>query len=358
MTGTQVDLFLDSIIDAPIKDDRALMEHPFFSLQKRPRMEPFVYDNGAGVRVEVKPGAHGMATIWDKDLLIYIASILNDRIERGDVTDRTIRFPAYDFLKVTGRSTGPRAYKLFYDMLDRLQSTSIRTTIEAAGDKERLYFSWIETAKIIERLNKHGKKVMVGVEVTLNDWMYRSITQDRRVLTINRGYFSLTMGLERRLYELARKHVGNQAEWFIGLTRLAEKCGTTRVVRKFKADLRKAIERGNIPDYRLELIDQDSAKTPFKTSDGHPLVRFTPSRGKPKADIIEPEATAPPKPAGKPAALDASTYERARELFTGYDIYYLERRWQEWTEAKGATLKDPGRAFLAWCRTYTGNNPL
>jgi plasmid replication initiation protein len=353
MAETQVDLFLDQIIDAPIKDDRALMEHPFFSLQKRPRMEAFVYDNGSGIRVEVKPGAHGMATIWDKDLLIYIASILNDRLERGDVTDRTIRFPAYDFLKVTGRGTGPRAYKLFDDMLDRLQSTSIRTTIEAGGDKERRFFSWIESAKIIEKANRNGKKVMVGVEVTLNDWMFRSIVQDRRVLSINRDYFRLTMGMERRLYELARKHVGNQPEWFIGIKKLADKCGSLRETRKFKADIKKIIERDNVPDYRLELIESEAAKTPFKTADGQPLIRFSPRSEKP----VEIEAPTPEAPSGPPM-LSTKAYEDAREQFLGFDIYYLESRWQEWTVAKGSALKDPDKAFLAWCRTYTKNNPL
>ena len=60
---TQVDLLLDSLINAPLKDDRALMEFPFFSLEKRPRMEPLIYDDGK-VRIEVKPGASGLATIW------------------------------------------------------------------------------------------------------------------------------------------------------------------------------------------------------------------------------------------------------------------------------------------------------
>jgi len=354
---TQVDLFLDQIIDAPIKDDRALMEHPFFSLQKRPRMEPFIYDNGAGVRIEVQPGLNGMATIWDKDLLIYIASILNDHLEKGHVTDRTIRFPAYDFLKVSGRGTGAHAYKLFNAMLDRLQSTSIRTTIESGGDKERLFFSWIQSAKIIQRPNKSGKKVMVGVEVTLNDWMYRSIVQDRRVLSINRNYFRLTMGLERRLYELARKHVGNQPEWFIGLPKLADKCGSLRETRKFKADLKKVIARGEIPDYRLELIDAENAKTRFKPAGGKTLVRFSPLTAPPAVVIEPPPPRATSKPSGPPK-LTTAAYEDAREQFPGFDIYYLESRWQEWTVSKGGNLKNPDKAFLAWCRTYTKNNPL
>src|SRR5688572_7259008 len=36
MTGPQVDLFLDQLVDASIKDEQRLMEFPFFALQKQP----------------------------------------------------------------------------------------------------------------------------------------------------------------------------------------------------------------------------------------------------------------------------------------------------------------------------------
>jgi hypothetical protein len=35
--GPQLDLLADALRDAAIKDERALMEFPFFSLEKRPR---------------------------------------------------------------------------------------------------------------------------------------------------------------------------------------------------------------------------------------------------------------------------------------------------------------------------------
>ncbi len=353
MTDNQVDLFLDSLVEAPIKDDRALMEFPFFSLQKRARITPFTYDDGT-VQIVIEPGSKGIATIWDKDILIYLASLINDRIERGMDVDRTIQFYAHDFLKVTGRSTGKRAYELFQDALHRLRSTNITTSIESAGKKDKRGFGWIEDWRIIERINSKGKRVMAGVEVTLNRWMFNAVVKDRRVLTINRNYFSLTMGLERRLYELARKHVGNQPEWFIGLARLADKCGTTRKVRQFKADLRKIIERGNVPDYRVELIEPEDMKAPYKTNDGHPLVRITPLKGAP---VVIDEPVEQPKPSGPPM-LTAEAYEMARDEFPGYDIYFLEKRWQEWTQAKGGIINNPNKAFLAWCRTYTRNNPL
>src|SRR4051794_41696147 len=72
-----------------------------------------------------------------------------------------------------------------------------------------------------------------------------------RVLTINPRYFGLTMGLERRLYELARKHLGQQPSWQISLPRLAEKCGSRREVRKLEAGIVCIIEGGSLADYSI-----------------------------------------------------------------------------------------------------------
>ena len=252
MQDRQVDLFLDTLVNAPIKDDRALMEFPFFSLQKQPRMEPLVYDDGR-VQVRISPGERGLATIWDKDILIYVASLLNDRIERGAPVSRTMAFPAYDFLRLTGRGTSATVYEQLKDALFRLRSTTITTSIRSAGDTEDRGFGWIDSFRVLRRDLADGRRVMQAIEVTLNDWMFRAIVQERRVLTINPGYFGLTMGLERRLYELARKHLGQQAEWTIALPRLAEKCGTDRDLRKVKADMKRIIERNSLLGYRMTL---------------------------------------------------------------------------------------------------------
>ena len=252
MADKQVDLFLDSIVNAPLKDDRALMEFPFFSLQKAPRHRPLVYDDGK-VKIEVRPGDKGIATIWDKDVLIYLASIINDRIERGLTVERTVRFNAHNLLQVTGRGSGKRAYELFLDAMFRLRSTTIVTTIESGETKERRGFGWIETFRVLEKSQKDGRRVMAACEITLNDWMFRAIVKDRRVLTIDNGYFRLTMGLKRRLYELARKHCGHQERWVIALPRLIEKCGSVLEPRFFKPQLRKVIEDDDLPDYHVTM---------------------------------------------------------------------------------------------------------
>ena len=38
--GQQIDLFVESLVSAPLRDDRATMEFPFFALQKRPLLTP------------------------------------------------------------------------------------------------------------------------------------------------------------------------------------------------------------------------------------------------------------------------------------------------------------------------------
>src|SRR3546814_8832310 len=73
------DLFIPLMNDLPLKDQREVMERPFLSLQKRKRLKPIEYrspDGEAWVKVEAMP-AYGMATIWDADILIWAASVLN-----------------------------------------------------------------------------------------------------------------------------------------------------------------------------------------------------------------------------------------------------------------------------------------
>ena len=80
---------------------------------------------------------------------------------------------------------------------------------------------------------------------------------EKDILTINEEYFLLRKPLERRLYEIARKHLGVQKEWKISLDVLKEKCGSIRDKRNFKVDIKKACTSDTIPDYRLSLDDNE-----------------------------------------------------------------------------------------------------
>ena len=48
--------------------------------------------------------------------------------------------------------------------------------------------------------------------------------------------------------------------------------------------------------------------------------------------------------------LKTKTFELAREIAPGLDIYYLESEWREWAAGKEAEIKSPDAAFLGWIR--------
>src|SRR6478752_7331327 len=101
----QFDLFVPYLADLPLRDQRETMERPFFSLAKRKRLKPIEYTSPNGeIFVNVLPHQEfGMATIWDADVLIWAASVLNDRRKRGDNSpSRTLHFHPYDLLKTIG----------------------------------------------------------------------------------------------------------------------------------------------------------------------------------------------------------------------------------------------------------------
>lgn len=255
----QRDFFVADIFDWSPKDDTSSMEHPLFALKAGDR-KPRQYKRN-GITVTIKPGTDGRATIHDKDLWIYCISQLVEAINRGrEDVSRTVQFTAYDFLVTTNRDVGGRAYKLMGDMLSRLKGTVIETNIETAELRERRGFGLIDSWRVIEKDRKTQR--MVAVEVTLPDWLFRSV-QARQVLTLSRDYFRLRKPLDRRIYELARKHCGHQSRWCVSLAALHEKSGTTdSKLRKFRAAMKALVAANDLPDYRL-MFDAEADTVTF-----------------------------------------------------------------------------------------------
>ena len=133
------------------------MEFPFFALQKRPLLTPIIYQDG-NVSIRISPGERGIATIWDKDVLIYLSSLINAKIERGEEVSRTVRIAAYDMLRVTRRHTGKNGYQEIYDALFRLRSTTITTDIQSGGERETRGFGWIDSFRILTKESKIARR--------------------------------------------------------------------------------------------------------------------------------------------------------------------------------------------------------
>ncbi|KIZ48124.1 MULTISPECIES: replication initiator protein A [Rhodopseudomonas] len=239
--------------DASPRDQRDLMERPFFSLSKSPRTKPILYRaNDVEVQVFGMP-KHGMATIWDADVLIWAASQIVRAENLGLTTSRFFRFTPYQLLRGVGRPTGNQQYLLLKAALARLQSTVIATTIRNGEHWRRRQFSWINEW---EEMSTHSGRVE-GIEFVLPDWFYNGVIDRSLVLTIDPAYFRLTGGIERWLYRVARKHAGHQRQgWVFEVAHLHAKSGSLARGSDFALDIRRIAARQPLPGYRL-LIERE-----------------------------------------------------------------------------------------------------
>ena len=201
----QFDLFLPYIADLPLRDQREMMERPFFSLAKTKRVKPIDYTSPDGklwVNVSANP-SYGMATIWDADILIYCASILADMARRGiNDVPRKLHIMPYDLLRSIGRPTTGRAYELLAQSLDRLVATTIKTNIRAdaasvaasSRGRREATFSWLDGwNQLVDEKTERSR----GMTIELSNWFWEGVMMKGGVLAIDRAYFDITGGRER-----------------------------------------------------------------------------------------------------------------------------------------------------------------
>ncbi|MFG1392338.1 replication initiator protein A [Xanthobacter agilis] len=258
------------------RDAQDLMAYPFFSLSKTHRIAPIDFAAGdVSIRVEAVPD-HGMATIWDADILIWAASQIVEARDAGLRTSRFMVATPYEILRFVGRGTSLRDYQRLKAALDRLQSTTVSTSIRQPAEGRRHRFSWINEWK--ERTDRDGRPA--GIELVVPDWFYCAIVEDALVLTIDRAYFELTGGLDRWLYRLARKHGGHQHNgWRFDFRHLYLKSGSLSPFKRFAFELRDIIRRQPLPGYTLFLECDAGARTllAFEPACGQPVNPFVPS---------------------------------------------------------------------------------
>ena len=235
--------------DMALRDAQDLMAYPFFSLAKSRRTVPIRFEaGGVSLTVEGVP-EHGIATIWDADVLIWAASQIVQARDEGRPTSRLMVATPYEILRFAQRGTGQTEYLALRASLDRLQSTTVLTSIRQAG-KRMHRFSWINEWQ--EHVRPDGRSD--GVELILPDWFYSGVIQEALVLTLDPTYFQLTGGIERWLYRLVRKHGGRQRNgWRFDLRHLHLKSGSLQRYRDFALHLRALAARQALPGYRLAI---------------------------------------------------------------------------------------------------------
>ena len=137
------DFFVLDVLDVAPRSDMASMAHPIFSLSTKPEMRILRYENDGAV-VEIHPSSKGLATIFDKDVLIYCVSKLMHKKNQGESIGPQVRLTTHDLLVSTNRNTGGIVYQRLEHALDRLAGTHIKTNIETGDEKGDAEFRIIE----------------------------------------------------------------------------------------------------------------------------------------------------------------------------------------------------------------------
>lgn len=331
------DFFVLDVVDVVMRSDMASMEHPLFSLHTKPDRRTLRYDNGAAT-LRIIPGDVGLPTIFDKDILIYCISHLMHRKNRGEEISRHVRLTTHDLLVNTNRRTNNLAYQDLLPALQRLRRTSFETSITTGAESSVREFSLIDEFEYNRKGSMHADRLRY-MEIVLSDWLFRSITA-AEVLPIHRDYFRLRSAIDRRVYEIARKHCGTeQRTWRIGMDKLQLKTGARSAPKHFAAHMRRVVAENHLPDYGVQ-FESDSDNVVFY----------------PKKMAKAPKAAKAPAVAGIdadtlavliPEAVMAAARQEARAR--NRDFHALKVEFVDFMNAKGEPDTIAG-AFLGFVR--------
>ena len=327
----QGDLFVCDIADAILKDVMQQMEHPFYSLSKKPVVKVREYRHGDHW-LRITPSVTGQATIYDKDILIFAISQVMAARRRGDDPGKRVRISSREFLITTNRGTGGRDYVALVESLERLRGTTISTNIRT-GDEEQIdTFGLIESSSVRRKFGLDGR--LLYVDITLSDWVYNAIKNDE-VLTLHPDYFRLSKPTERRLYEIARKHCGKQESWKISLRLLRKKSGSMSPLKRFRQLVIDIAKTNHLPDYVITFDDESKMVTFTNRENWWETSTYDP------ADQVS-------------MRLDENGtrwVEDAKAAAPRYDVYELYDQWRTWWADMGKPkLENPRAAFVGFCR--------
>ena len=244
---------------------------------------------------------------------------------RGEKIGKRVRFSARELSIATNRPVGGDHYKRLEQAFKRLQGTQFVSNIRTGDKIETRIFSLVNEGGFVRTADEKFR--LDYCELVLSDWLMRAI-EAAEVVTISSDYFRLRRPLERRIYEIARKHCGNQKRWHIKLANLQDKTGSNAPLKKFRLNIRQIIEDDHTPFYKLELTSDD-------------LVIFRPRQNRitSTTDIVLPEWA------------EEKAREVAREK--GWDYHALRSNWMDFAHeatSKGNPPQNAGAAFVAYCK--------
>ncbi|MDQ4223298.1 replication initiator protein A [Pseudomonas aeruginosa] len=260
---TQLDFWIATGLPAIPKDERPTMEHPIYAVEDGDTREISYEHNGT--KIEITPSVAGRATQHDKDIVLFCVSKLVAAINAGVPVSQTIETTAHELLSFTRSSTSQRGYDLLSKAFDRLTGTRIRATYASTADRPGSR-RWAGLLDDVEIITRGAKNRMGAIRIKVSDATFQAAL-NMDVLTIPTDYFELRSAIAKRIYELCRKHCGDQGQWKIGLALLQKKVGSGQPERKFRAAVKKLAEDGSLLDYYMAYLPAEDAVLFYNRSD-------------------------------------------------------------------------------------------
>lgn len=323
----QRDIFICDVNDAVLKDIMPQMEHPFYSLSKMPDKAVRRYEHN-GQWLEVRPGPKGLATIYDKDILIFCISQIMEAKKAGREVSKRVRINSRELLAFINRGTSGRDYQALQESIDRLDGTRIATNIITGDVEQTDTFGLIDSSSIRRQHGLDGR--LIACEISLSDWVFNAI-EHNEVLALHPHYFRLRKPLERRVYEIARKHCGQQSEWKISLPLLLKKTGSQSPEKRFRQMVKELAKTNHLPDYFVH-FNADDDMVFFNNRD---TMKMLDDRAKYAGGMLKFE-----------------TYAEAKNVCPKWDIRYVESEWRKWVAEIDMEPRDPDRAFVGFAKQW------
>ncbi len=357
------DFFVLDTLDMVPKSDLATLEHPIYSLTTVPERRQLTYHHGE-CKIELIPSSLGLPTVFDKEIMIYGMSKLMQLINEGKDAGPVVRLTTHDMLVQTNRQTNNLGYERVLPALNRLRGVTINTTIATGDERTTHGFGLIDEFNYNRKGSMHAERLKY-LELKFSDWVYRSV-KSGEVLSISRDYFRLRSPIDRRVYEVARKHCGSQPTWRVGLELLQKKVGSKQAEKHFNAHMRGMVRSNHLPDYAVTVED---AQVVFYSRSGRVADGKLPSRravvlSRRPDGMTAQQSSCPAKsgdsgeaePAIRKIRISSMAFDNARALAPGWDMYALENLYIDWASTKDAARSEDAR-FLGWFKSYTKGKP-
>ena len=324
----QHDLFICDVADAVLKDVMPQMEHPFYSLSKKPETAVRRYEHN-GHWIEVTPSVKGLATIYDKDILIYCISQVMAKLKRGEKVSQRVRINRATLI-FTNRGTAGKDYMALIEALDRLEGTRIRTNI-VTGDEEQIDgFGLIDASSIRRKHGLDGR--LLWCEIKLSDWVFNAIRAQRGADAAP-GLFPAAQAARAAGLRARAQALRPAGDWKVSLETLLRKSGSQSPEKRFRQMIKHlADERSpaGLPR-RVRRLETD-------------MVTFL-NRGTMKAGGARRASRGPAGSTPRPTRTPAGS-RRAGTCITS------NASGGEWLGENEIAPKHPERHFVKFCQTW------